>query len=314
MKRRRSALLLALALVVAGAPAHAQSKPLRPLAEELEGDARTNFEQGRALFEHGDFLTAHAKFRVAFEASGNPRLLWNLAACSSKLKRYGRALREAERYLEAGEALSVEQREKATAFVRELRSLVAVVTFTVNPNEAHLTLDGEDRGIVGELSTHPLELGPHEVRLERDGFGPLRQTVDVRDTTPATFAFRLEELRALGRLVVEADPDARVEVDGTRAGYGLVELRLSEGSHRIVVTREGFEPFDAQVRVDRDTTRQVHVTLRERERWLAGWVPWALGGTLLAAGLGVGAYYAFAPTPVAQPFVRGSTGFDFVLR
>ncbi len=305
--------LVAVALSLA-LPAQAQSKPLRPLAEELEGDARANFEQGRALFEHGDYLTAHAKFRLAYEASKNTRLLWNLAACSSKLKRYGRALREAERYLEAGEALSVEQREKALAFVRELRSLVAPVTFVVRPAGSRLALDGEDRGTVEEQSLHPLELGPHEVSLAREGYAPLRQTIDVRDTSAATFAFRLEELRALGRLVVEADGDARVEVDGARAGYGLVELRLAEGPHRVVVTREGFEAFEAPVTIERDATRQLQVTLRPRTTWLSGWVPWALGGTLLAAGLGVGAYYVFAPTPVEQRFVPGSTGFDFVLR
>lgn len=314
MKPHRCGLLIALALVVTGPHAGAQSNVQRPLAEELTGDARASFEQGRALFEHGDYMTAHAKFRSAFEASRNPRLLWNLAACSSKLKRYGRALREADRYLEAGESLSAEQREKASAFVRELQSLVAHATFVVSPAGARLSLDGEDRGAVDEQSLHALELGPHEVSLARDGYAPLRQTIDVRDTAAVTFAFRLEELRALGRLVVEADGDARVEVDGSRAGYGLVELHLGAGPHRVVVQREGFEPFEAQVSIERDVTRQLQVTLRPRATWLSGWVPWAIGGTLLAAGLGVGAYYVLAPTPVNQPFVRGSTGFDFVLR
>ena len=310
--RRFAALLLA--LVVAQPAAAQQPKASRTLAEELEGEARASFEQGRALFEHGDFLTAHAKFRMALESSGNARLLWNLAACSSKLKRYGRALREAQRYLEAGEALTPEQREKANAFVRELRGLVSEATFVVSPAGARLSIDGEDRGVVEETSTHALELGPHDVNLAREGFLPLQRQVDVRDTAATMFSFRLEEQRALGRLVVETDADARVDVDGARAGHGLVEVRLLAGVHRVAVTRDGYEPFEADVVIARDTTRQLQATLRPRDAWYQGWIPITVGSVVLAAGLGVGGYYLFKPEPIQAPFVRGSTGFDFVLR
>jgi hypothetical protein len=40
----------------------------------------------------------------------------------------------------------------------------------------------------------------------------------------------------------------------------------------------------------------------------ASWWPWALGGTALAAGLGVGAYFLFKPSDTQAPYTPGTAG------
>jgi tetratricopeptide (TPR) repeat protein len=191
-----AALALALLSSFAAAapkPKVAAPRPARALAEELSGPSLVAYEQAKTLFEHGDFATAHAKFKQSFDSSQNPRLLWNMAACSAKQKRYALAIDEAERHLALGRAsLSAEQIEKAHAFLAEVRGYVAEATFEVSPAGATLTVDREPRGLVSAAKPLNLDLGSHEITLEKQGFKPLRDAVVVREVGKATFTFTLE--------------------------------------------------------------------------------------------------------------------------
>ena len=167
----------------------------RPLAEELSGPALASFEQAKDLLEHGDFVTAHAKYKQAYEASKNPRLLWNMAACSTKVKRYARALGEAERHLAEGQGkLSPEQEERAKAFVADMRALVAEVTFEVEPGGAALVVDREARGVVDASTTVALDVGAHDVQIEKTGYETVRTSVSVQEVGATRFAFSLKQL------------------------------------------------------------------------------------------------------------------------
>jgi hypothetical protein len=154
----------------------------RPLAEELTGEARAAFERGRELFEHDDFATAHAKFRQAYDLAKSPRLLWNMAACSAKLKRYARAIGEVDRYLDAGGvSLSPDAQERARAFSNEMKSYVTEATVRVSPSDSALSLDDEPRPLRSGTATLFLEIGKHGLRVEKDGFEAVSRTVDVGD-------------------------------------------------------------------------------------------------------------------------------------
>jgi hypothetical protein len=311
--RRRATRLLALALMLP-LSAHAQQKGAAPrtLGEDLQGPSRAAFEQGRTLFEHGDYVTAHAKFRQAHELSGDVRLVWNMAACSSKLRRYARAIAEAERYLAQGQAvLTAEQQERARAFLVEMRTLVAEATFVIAPEGAAVTVDGEPLAPVAGRFTKLLELGAHELRVAKPGFVPLAQTLAVNETGRATFAFALETVRRTGRIVVETDRDAAIAIDGVTVARGTFEGELDPGSHAVRISREGQEPYDVTAQIAPGTTKQLSISLRANES--GPWWPWAVGGAVLAAGAAVGGYYLFKPEDRQAPFVPGTSGVDIVL-
>ncbi len=236
----------------------AQPKP-RPLAEELTGEARAAFESGRELFEHDDFATAHAKFRQAFELSRSPRLLWNMAACSAKQKRYARAIGEVERYLDAGAgSLPAESKDRARAFLTDMKGYVTEATVRVSPADAALTVDDEPRPLRAGAATVFLEVGKHALRAERAGFESASRTLDVAD---------------IGKITVRLD---------------LVPL--SPGAPRLAAPDPGSPAVSS-------------VAPRERPLW-----PWIAGGTALAVGAGLGAYFLFKPEPIPSPYVPGSAG------
>jgi hypothetical protein len=302
---------VALALVVA-APAFGESvspvaRAPRGLAEELQGASRAAFDQARALFEHGDYATAHAKFREAHELSGDARLVWNMAACSSKLRRYARAIAEAERYLEEGRAvLSAEQRERAAAFLAEVRAFVAEATFVVAPDDARVTLDGESLPGVKGRYTRLLEVGDHELVAERPDFLPLRERVTVAGPAAFTRQWTLAPVPRLARLVVEVPEDARVYVDDRPESRGRFEGDVPAGTHRVRVEAPDREPYAAAVDLAAGASKAMTVTLAPRER--GPWWPWVAGGAALACGAALGGYFLLKPDAVQEPQAPGTLG------
>jgi hypothetical protein len=304
-------------VLLASSLAFAQAKP-KTLGEELSGPARESFEQAKDLFEAADFGTAHAKYKEAYALSKNPRLLWNLAACSARQKRYAQAITEAERYLADGRAkLTADQIAKAETALTDWRAFVATATLTVTPSGAELRIDDEARGVVNAPVSVYLDVGKHEVHLERAGHEPLTQALVIREVGKASFTFALKPIAAApARLVVNTDLEGTIELDGKPAGKGLFEGTIAPGAHRLRIAAPGKAPYENTIEVAAGATKQLTISLTaaggplapaastpvatappDEERKGAAWWPWAVGGAVLAAGAGVGAYYLFKPEP-----------------
>lgn len=298
----RVAMLVTLSLNVAQAEVRSRS-----IGEELTGEARTEFEQGKELFEHEDYVTAHAKLQRAYDISRNVRILWNLAACSAKQKRYALAIAEVDRYLlEGAGKLSPEQTERARQFIVGLRGLVAEATFSVIPVGAKLSIDRVARGLLGSPVLVLLDLGEHTVQLEKDGFESLRTTIDVTQVGPSSYPFKLVETVKTGHLVVNSDLDALIEVDGKPTAKGAFDGNLPVGSHRIRISAPDRDAHEAIVEIHDGRTKDLTVTLVQTRRESAAWWHWAVGGAVAAAGLGVGGYLLFRPTDSVAGPIPGS--------
>jgi hypothetical protein len=288
--------------------AHAQAKP-KSIAEELSGEARAEFEQGKELFEHDDFVTAHAKLERAYELSQNPRILWNLAACSAKQKKYALAIAEADRYLLEGTGkLTPEQTDRAQQFIAGLRGLVAEATFSVTPAGGKLSIDRTPRGLLTVPTVVLLDLGTHTVQIEKEGYEDTRTSIDVTRVGKQFYAFKLPELVKTGRVAISTDMDAIIEVDGKPVAKGVYEGAFPVGAHRVRISAPNRETHEALVEVTDGTTKQLAVTLQAKKDESSAWWPWAVGGAAVAVGAGVGGYFLFKPTDkVGQP-IDGSIG------
>ena len=97
----RLALALGCAASLVGTPARAQQQaPGTPstLSDALPTDAKADYDSAKLLYNDGDFNGALLKFSLAYKKSGDPRLLWNMAACEKSLRHYARALRLVRAY------------------------------------------------------------------------------------------------------------------------------------------------------------------------------------------------------------------------
>jgi len=85
----------------ATASAAPQKSPERAAADVR---ARELFQEGDAAYAEGRYEEAHQAFVEAYELSGRPQLLYNIANALERLGRYAEAVEALEKYLASGKA------------------------------------------------------------------------------------------------------------------------------------------------------------------------------------------------------------------
>jgi tetratricopeptide (TPR) repeat protein len=108
------ALTSIVALLAGTGPAIAQ-----PQAPDTRAKAASHFKEGQLYFKNGDYDRAIKEYREAYELSKEPLLLFNIALCEDRAKRYERALDMFKQYLDLAPAGEVadEARENVTRLV-----------------------------------------------------------------------------------------------------------------------------------------------------------------------------------------------------
>jgi hypothetical protein len=272
-----------------------------PLAESLEGEAGAAYESALLLYRSGDMATAHLKFEEAYTRSSDPRLLWNMAACQRGLRKYAKVERLVRRYLaEAGTRLSPEERAEADRSLEALAPLVAPLETKITPAGAALLIDGERVGTTPLAGPINVEVGPHLVRVEREGFEPAQTEITVGRERANLVSLGLKVIPKEGHLVVAAPTGASIFVDGERVGLTRHEAALPPGTYRVRVEAEGYQPSDKEVAITAGSVRSLDVALTPIEGGVPTWA-WIGGGTLVTGGLVVAAIFLFQPADPIQP-------------
>jgi len=278
--------------------------PLPSLGDALTGQAKSDYDTARFLFDSGDYAGALVKFQHAFDLSQDVRLLWNMAACEKSLRAYARVLRLVERYLHDGGPLLTEaQRDDATAVLRTVRTLVSSVRLIVNESGASVFLDGEPVGTTPLADPLLVDLGERHIRVTKPGFKDQVITQNAAGASEATISIALERATQEGHLSVSTDPSGAIRVDGAAVGLGRWEGAVAPGTHAIGITAPGMRAYSSAVAVRDGESRTVEVDLQRESSGIPA-VVWIAGGVLAAAGLGVGGYFLFRPSqsaPVPTP-------------
>ncbi len=292
----------------AGAPPDAVPAPAvapAPLAASLTGEAKTEYESGKNLFEIGDFRGALLKFAHAFDLSAEPRLLWNMAACEKEAHRYARAVNLVERYLKTGgEKITPEARANATGTLEALKGLYSRVTVEGAPTDAKLYVDDEAVELPFDMKV-PLDVGTRRLRFEHPDFEPLTRSLEITGGKDESVTVEMQPLPA-GRLAVVASPGDTIVVDGKVVGTERWESRVQPGQHTLRVTAVGKKPYEATVQVTGEGIRTIQVSLQEQKK-SALW-PYIVGGLALASGAAVGGYFIFKPEDQPGAFTSGGLG------
>jgi tetratricopeptide (TPR) repeat protein len=178
MGARRFTQAFLCALVLVAQPAEAAPPP--PLAESLQGSAKRSYDAAKLLFTDKDFAGASIKFREAFDESGDPRLLWNIAASEKNLRHYERAVGYIRRYLVDAAALATdEQRASAEQALAALEGFLGEVAVTIDPEAARLLVDGDARVEQGASRVLRIDQGKRTIRAELEGFAPFEGALEI---------------------------------------------------------------------------------------------------------------------------------------
>jgi hypothetical protein len=287
------------------APAPAPPPPAT-LSESLTGEPKADYDLGKLLFSRGDYGNALLKFRHAHELSGDPRLLWNVVACETKLHRYAQVLSA----LEGGQVLTADDLRAIGALEKASRELVCALRLTVSEAGAQVLIDDEPAGITPLAGPVLVDAGAHRIRVSKPGYKDQVRTEQVDGGSQREISLQLERDVHEGRLIVRADPGARIALDGKMVGVGRWEGTVASGGHSLRVTAEGMVPYQSEVLVQDRQVRTLPIELRpaENPRGLPAWL-WIAGGVALAAGaVAVGVVVL---SPDADPPTQGTVGLTY---
>jgi hypothetical protein len=306
-----TALLVALAPTVLWAQGGAPGAPAAAhagLTETLVGEAKDDYGLGRILFENGDFAGALVKFQRAYDLSSDFRLLWNMGACEKNLRHYTRVLKLVDQYLHDGDTrISEAQRADAANVLNTVRALVGSIRLVVNEPGASVFLDDEPAGTTPLDAPLLADLGDRRVRVSKPGFREQVLVQHVTGASESTVTVALVALPVQAHLLVSTDATAGITLDGVGLGVGRWDGPVGAGPHTIRVIEPGMHPFSLDFAVAEGEFRRLDVTLeRESQGGIPAAVWWIGGGILAAAGLGVGAYFLFRPSPSPTPPTEGT--------
>jgi hypothetical protein len=308
MNRTRSNLaipLLLAAFALVATDAAGQSAPsARPLGDTLTGEAKKAFDGGILLHRDGDFAGALIKFRQAYALSNDGRLLWNMASCEKSLRHYAKAIAFLTRFSEDS-SVGDADKKSALALVGTMRGFVARLSVAVSVDGARIAVDDEDEGTSPLAREILVDLGPHRLRVEKDGFTPFVQSREFEGGTAVRVDVALEALKHLGRLVVSAGQGDTIALDGDPVGKSSWEGTAAAGEHIVRVTAPGAQPFVLTVVLRDDETRHVMATLDRKEGGSNAWI-WITCAAAVVAGGAVGGYFLFKPKDTQSPPTTGT--------
>jgi len=287
----------------AAAPAAAAAPAVKPLAESLTGTARAEYAAGKVLYMDGDYAGALVKYQVAYEASKDPRLLFNVAACEKALRHYAKVVKLLEDYkTKAGPMLSADDKKEADELLANLKPLVSPVRVTVSEPDADVYIDDQKIGTSPINESFLVDLGARKLTVRKAGFKDKTETVNASGAGEIAINVQLEKDVHEGLVIVRAGKGDTISIDGKVVGSDRWEGKLPSGGHSVRVTNEGKRAFTSEVLVNDAQTRTLEVTLEaEKSGGVPAWV-WVTGGVVVAAGAGVGGYFLFkGDTTQAQP-------------
>jgi hypothetical protein len=314
--RLRSALasLLAFALLTpsafaqGGASASATATPGR-LADTLTGDAKNHYEAAKILYADGDYAGSALKFHQAYTLSNDARLLWNEAAAEKNQRHYARVESLIREYLAKGGATGEAERADAQGLIDTVRAFIGDVRITSKEAGATVFIDNVEVGTTPLASAIRVDMGSRRVRVVKPGFKEFARTVEVVGGGQSSVDVELAAETHEGTLRVVGGIGTTIRIDGKMVGMGQWQGPLPSGLHTVEVSADHKLPYrsDSLVQDGELTTVQVSLqnepsslppaaTSSSNNTWL-----WVAGGAVLAAGLGVGAYFVLKPENQGPP-------------
>ncbi len=282
------------ALLVLLAPYSAMAQGARPqktLSETLTGDAKAAYDAGKLLFGDGDYAGAEIKFKAAYDASGDARLLWNMAACEKSQRHYARTEALVREYVEKGGALLTEaDRADAKSLLETIDSFTVKLTVNVSEPDAEVFVDDVSVGKTPLAKPVVVDIGSRKIVVRKEGFKDFEQQVPVGGAATAKLDVKLEPRIHEGKVDIVTQPNAEIFLDGTKVGVGRYTKSVKSGGHTLRVVAAGMRPYQTEVTVSDDETRRIDVPLEpERDVVIVPVAPklWGPGGEV-AASLGVG--------------------------
>jgi hypothetical protein len=201
--------------------AFAQPAKKKTVREQLPPDAQKQWDSALALYQNGQWDGARAAFNGAYEASKNPRVLFNVAVCEKNLGRYPRAIDVFKRELAEGKGvLTPAEEADIKAQISGLEAFVAQLMVDVSEPGADIWIDDTKVGTSPLPGPVSVQLGERHVRASKPGFADARETIELKGGATGRITLKLAPSvkTSLVNISVVGPKSAVVKIDGKEVG------------------------------------------------------------------------------------------------
>jgi tetratricopeptide (TPR) repeat protein len=148
--------------------------------QNVEDEARVQFDAGVALYEKGQFAQASIAFARAYELRPAYKILYLVGKCENEQGHFAASADAYTRYLaEAGNQIDQARQDEVRAEIKRLKAMVGVVAIETNATGVTVFVDGRKAGKMPLAGPLFVDLGEHEVQLKRGTTDVYREVVKV---------------------------------------------------------------------------------------------------------------------------------------
>jgi tetratricopeptide (TPR) repeat protein len=309
---RALALLLSLGVLVA-LPRVADAQDAEPTPQKTEAASR--FERGVELYNDGALDGAMIEFERAYELVSDYRVLYNIARVHVEQNHYVEGIQAYERYLkDGGSEIPEARRTQIEATLEKLRGRIANVWVQSNVAGAELFLNGKAIGTLPLSRPIPMNPGTCELRLEKPGYQPARQTLKVAGGDTPRLTLQLKVVPAVagpGNTTERVSGPPRYSLSSNYTPFWLslsAAALLGGGAGTFgYLASKRHDDLDAAFN-DFPVDRNRVDTLRQDGKTFAIVSDALTAGAIISAGLGI---YFLVDPPKSHGPVVDSAGLDF---
>jgi len=221
-------------------------------------EARTLFEQGRALATDERWVEALDVFQRSRAIVERPGTVFNIAAVLMRLGRARETIETVDRFLAiSNPRRDAAMRHSAEALRDAAEASLRQVVLRISPGEARVEIDGQAVEPAGETRSLTLDPGAHAVTVSLAGHEPARFTLEPGDDEREVVLQPSD-----GTLVVRSSvATASIAIDGEHAGVGSAERTVVPGPHDVALAAEGYLDFQRTVEIAPGERTLVEATL-----------------------------------------------------
>jgi PEGA domain len=238
LKRHSHSLRFAVLVACVAGLAMAQSRTVR---DGLKPEARVSFDRGVQEYIAKQWSKARQDFAAAYDASGDARILYNVAVCEKSEGNYVAAVSTLRK------ALSANRDMLDAKFVLTVTDSIAALTqetaeLTVAPwdSDMQVSVDGKP-GIEGRQGgTFLLDPGSRSITVTKPGFRAIRQEVQAARGGTPSIAAKLDRSSTAYAVSAGDVKGGDVYIDGKRVGPLPWSGSLDLGQHEIRVEVPGY--------------------------------------------------------------------------
>ena len=248
-------------VVLAAAMLAMQSMLLPEVALAQAPDAKVSLANGDKAARAKEWAKAQAEYQAANATTPSSDALDGLANARYQQKHDAEAYEAYASWLKTYGAANPGKKRAAEARLKELEAKTGLLALDAAESGATITVDDKPSGTTPLAAPLRLAVGPHRIRITKEGFVPFDQAPNVAAGATATVQVKLEAQTTKGRLSVreKAGKAIRVLVDGVDMGQAPWVGEVEAGPHEVGGRSGPMTAVAEKVTVERGKTRDVEL-------------------------------------------------------